>query len=66
MPQDQHPVMNQRFVDESFKEYKDRQRRINRKLKARLRGMLFYNSNDRNPKTGKKVPYRKADNQEVV
>lgn len=61
-----HPVCNERFDDETYAEYRDRLRRVQRKMKARLRGMLFYNSNDRDPKTGKRVPYRKADHEEVV
>lgn len=58
----QHPLMNQRFPDETYDEYCERRKRMNRKLKARLRGMLFYASNDVEPgatsRSGR-VPYRK-------
>lgn len=58
----QHPLMNQRFPDESYKNYCKRRRNMNRKLKARLRGMVFYNSYDveagASSRSGR-VPYRK-------
>lgn len=64
-----HPICNERFPGESFEDYKERQRRNHRKLRARLKGMLFYASNDVEPgatsRSGR-VPYRKADHAEVV
>lgn len=55
----QYMLHPERHDDEEYFQYKVRRQSVNRFLKSRLKGTKFYDSNERDPRTGKKVPYVK-------